>query len=186
MKRTKAKEGESEAPQPNGVAVVGSLRELNTMAQETFPVQVWVGNPRRQVSILVRRLTPAEEAKVNLIALRALPPVVVASDGQGKPASGKEAEPRFDLSNPEYQEKAQHNKLLARALALYCAVPMFREGAPESVRENGELNLTRLLDWVQEQATEEVLETLYRAVSGGGADFAEALNFFSPGGSPAN
>lgn len=98
-----------------------SLDEVEAVHNEAVEVVVLLGkNPRRVVG---RRLTPEESARVQAWLERARPNLI-------QPKQPGEVL-RLDLDDPEYPARKLKCEHAARALAVWCAYPVFRQSAEE-------------------------------------------------------
>lgn len=173
MKRDKTKKKPAIVSQPE---VPVTLEVLNQIYHR--PIDVVLDAGGRRFTVRCRRLTPAEDAQVNLVALRALPPLVVPNGKNGKP--DPDATPELDIGDAKWQAAQQHHQHVARALALYLGVPMFAAARPDLAGKPPE----EVCAFIQGQLDEKALTTLYKAVATPEVRSAEAANFIWPEGSP--
>lgn len=126
----------------------------------------------KEVAIRCRRLTPAEDARVNLLAQQCLPPMKPARGKDGKP--DPDAPPEMDFADADWQARRQTMELTARAVALYLGVPIFHEARPELRTAPA----AEICAFIQDQATEDVLNRLKAVVTGGALRAAEVAGSF--------
>ena len=137
-----------------------SLADLQALCSQKQRVE-FVFNDQ-QCALEVRRLTPAEEAKIAEIIELVTPPVI-----KGRVPE----EDRVDVTNPDYIKRKTDSAIKARAQALYWSVPCFSESKP------GLTDLGDITTFVQGQLTESILDVLWKATRQGGVAMAELVNF---------
>lgn len=143
----------------NGTLTITSLDELEALCRAPIDVEIKLG--AREIKVPVRRLTPAEAARVDLIARKALPPVLT------DPATKQQ---RYDFTNPKYVEERARHGIQARAVAVFVACPLFRN-APGVDGSDVE----KVTEFVQGKATEEILEQIYEVAARGTRGIEEEI-----------
>jgi len=114
------------------------------------------------IQVVGRRLKPSETMEVQLLAERALPPIIPAQFD----AAGKETTPeRYDLRDAGYLQAKEVNRREARALALYSAFPIFKT-ALEKEAADAPIDRGRIVKFIESRELEDdVLEELFRRVT---------------------
>lgn len=129
------------------------------------------GNPEaKPQTVQVRRLTAAEDAEVNLIVRRILPSL----------AGGQSPEEIASITPAErerFTRELEAAQAQARTKALLKAVPIIADAA---AMQNFRDDLTAATTWLQGFLPEDVLSTLFTAVTGESASVsaAKAVRFF--------
>jgi hypothetical protein len=137
-----------------------SLADLQKLVSQRFSVD-FVFNSEK-CSLEVRRLTPAEEAKIAEIIELVTPSVIKGRTPE---------EDRVDLTNPKYIKEKTDAAIKARAQALYWSVPCFAEA------KSGLTDLSDIASFVQGQLTESILDILWKATRQSSVALAELVNF---------
>lgn len=160
--------------------VVTSLDELEQLTNEPLKVAVLVrGQP---FEFMGRRLRPAEAMEVKLLLERALPPQL--------PPEKPGGEPRYDFEDRAYLRRLEENRRRARAIGLWQAFPVFKERwakqspaeAPLSNHPDGQEALTQFIEHLA--LDDEVLETLFRALTQDIAEVQKFVDFILGSGRP--
>ncbi len=123
-----------------------NLEELNRQLRAA--VEVRVRTPRGALTLHVEPLMPARMDQVEDLLFVPRPPPRKDANGQELP------------TDPEYAQAVRHAGRLARAVALWHAVPVLRQGAPPDTEQRPEA----IAQWMGQQATDTVLATLWEAV----------------------
>lgn len=168
MKKPKPDRPGSAGGPPARAAKTVTLAELTALCQEWHDLRVVIpdavtGQPRHDITFKVRRLTPAEDVRVQLILAEAMPRLEPKKDAEGKPVPGQAEASLADLATPEYLAASSRQQRLARALVCYLAAPIFHEDPHGATLR--EAPLAELADWVQRQAHEVVLDEIYRVAA---------------------
>lgn len=145
------------APKP-----ITSLAELNALCQQKQKVEFDFNGS--QCALEIRRLTPAEQSKIVEIVESVVPPIQKGRTPE---------EDRVDTFDATFRAKKAEAATKARSLALYWAVPAFREVKPD-LRDPGEIT-----NFIQGQLTEPILNVLWNATQQSGitGDVASLVNF---------
>ena len=161
---------------------LATLADLNALCRQ---VTVVLHTPAGLRSMPARLLTPAEEQRLRELVLEARPPLKIVERPDAKGAMQKVEE--LDWSDPEYGRRAALVNRQARALALVLAVPAFTEAWAAHAPGAGVADVARLSDWLEQQATVAILDTIYSQVVSNTEESAKALEgFFSAAGSRPN
>lgn len=132
-------------------APITSLKDLQALCSKRHKVEFeFDGSP---VSIEIRRLTPAEQARIAEIVDSVVPPIQ-----KGKLPE----EDRVNTLDPEYRKKKNLAIVEARSLAIYWAVPSFQEIEP------GLTDPAAIAKVVQGALTEPILNALWDVLQDGG------------------
>lgn len=152
---------ETPPEKPVAPTPLATLAELNALCREKKKVEfVFNGKP---CEIEIMCLTPAQQAKVQDIENSVQPPLI-----KGKTSE----EDRFDITNANYIKAKGDASNKARAVGLYWCVPAFQADRP------GLTDPQLILNYMQDQLSENILETLWRAViMAGGVQQSELVNF---------
>jgi hypothetical protein len=132
---------------------ITSLAELTALCQEKKTVKFIFND--KPCAVEVRKLTPAEDAKIAEIVESVVPPVE-----RGRVPE----EDRVNGLNPEYIKKRADAVNKARALGLYWAVPMLNQG------KSGLTNPDDICSFVQGQLTEPILVLLWNGIRYSGVE----------------
>lgn len=137
-----------------------SLSEIQKLCAQTKRVEFTLDG--KKCALEVRRLTPAEEARLAEIADSVTPPIIKGANPE---------QDRLDLTNAAYLKKKTEAALQARSQGLYWAIPAFQADKP---------NLTNLADiekYIQGQLSEQLLDVLWKASRESGIAQADLVNF---------
>jgi hypothetical protein len=158
--------------QTNAVRIE-SLSQLQARCEQPMAVRFVLDG--QVIEVPVRRLTPAEQEKVDQVydfaenrSRELRPPLLKGRTPE---------EDRYDYNNEKYQAELEKLKRTARALAIYTGCPAVQAGKP------GLDNRDEIRDYVQGMLTEHILNLLHLNIMAGGLDVAERVNFTSPPGS---
>jgi hypothetical protein len=158
--------------------VLKSIDAIQELCAEPIKVDfVFAGRP---CQIEARRLEPFEMELLKLQLDSALPPLM-----KGK----TEADSRYDISAPEYLQKKAKIEREVRAQAIFWAVEEIQKKNPHlvSVMHNPS-SRAAIIEAVQGAPgkrgvlTDEILETIYIAITMTEVSIPEAVNFSSPAG----
>ena len=153
-------------PAPKKIA---KLADLQAMVMETFTVNIELPM-QGTIAVEGRRLSPAEVDQFQSIINEVLPPQV-----KGSPAD----KPQFNDADPEYMKRKRKAFGVARAWALYCAYPMFKEERPGLEKQDD------IYQFIQSKLTESILEVLLHPLNDWGLRKVALVNFIS-GSSPTS
>ncbi len=148
-----------------------TLLSQSYMAYFDVPLPIPAGNPAANPqTVQVRRMTAAEDAEVNLIVRRILPSL---AGGQ----SPEEIASITPADRERFARELEAAQAQARTKALLTAVPIINAAA---ATQNFGSDLTAATTWLQGFLPEDVLSTLFTAVTGESASVsaAKAVRFF--------
>jgi hypothetical protein len=131
---------------PVQAAPITSLSELNALCQQKQKVEFDFNG--KKCALEMRRLTPAEQAKIAEVVEAVMPPIQKGRTPE---------EDRVNTLDPEYRKKKSDAALRGRSLALYWAVPAISSGRP------GLTDQAEICSYVQGQLTEPILNLLWNA-----------------------
>lgn len=149
-----------------------ALLSQSYLAYFDVPLPIPAGNPEaKPQTVQVRRLTAAEDADVNLIVRRILPSLAGGSQNPDEVAALTPAD------RERFARELEAAQAQARTKALLTAVPIITAAA--STQKFGN-DLTAATTWLQGFLPEDVLSTLFTAVTGESASVsaAKAVRFF--------
>jgi hypothetical protein len=109
------------------------------------------GQPRM---IGVRSLTPAEDASLQQILRKALPPRITGGGDGG--------EDKWDLDDPDYKQTRERKRTEARAMAIYLACPTYRRAIQEKLGPTPTAD--QIVTFVQGAISEKVVERIYASI----------------------
>lgn len=163
---------EASAVPAGGVVRVATLSELEAAVNEELDLVVKLpGN--RTMLVPVRRLTPAESARLFELLEESVPPV--------KKVSGPDGVEReeFDLANGPYRKKQRERERECRALALWWACPLFRASpaAPAGTEPGAEPTASQIVTFVEGRLTEDILEQIYTVARALDLEVMRRVNF---------
>lgn len=147
-------------PGPKQPAPFSTLEEIHKTCVAMHRVDFVLDD--KPFALEVRRLSPAEDAKLDDIMASVMPPII---KGQ------TQEQDRVNFTDPEFTKKKNAVNLQARALALYWCVPEFRKAKPDLTDPQA------ITDFVQSQLSPAVLGILFEAVKKSGVSLAEMTNF---------
>ncbi len=142
-------------------AALTSLADIKKLCESRQRVEFEFNNS--PCALEVRKLTPAEDARIAAIIDSVIPAVI-----RGKTPE----DDRLDTQNQDYIARKRDSALRARAQALYWAVPAFSTERP------GMTDLNEITTYIQSQLTEAVLTLLWNATQQHGVDLAALVNAF--------
>lgn len=137
-----------------------SLAEIQKLCAQQKRVEFNLDG--RPCVLEVRRLTPAEDARIAEIIDSVIPPVIKGRTPE---------EDRLDTVNADYQKRKADAAVKARAQALYWSVPAIAGDKP------GLSNLDDIARHVQSMLNETILALLWQASRDSGVEKAELVNF---------
>jgi hypothetical protein len=149
-----------------------TLLSQSYMAYFDVPLPIPAGNPSaKPPAVQVRRLTAAEDAEVNLIVRRILPSIAGAGQSPEELAAVTPAD------RERFTRELEAAQAQARTKALLKAVPIIADAA---AMQNFRDDLTAATAWLQGFLPEDVLATLFTAVTGESPSVsaAKAVRFF--------
>jgi hypothetical protein len=158
---------------------LGSLQELNELLGS---INIIIATPKGPRTLAGRKLTPAEEARIRELGAVIRPPLIDVPMENNQTARG------HDYENAEYQAKMRMAYRQMRALAVYLGVPMFKAAFDEKkITTADNANLEILTEWIEEQSTAAILDTIQAQVVSNSEEQTHALaDFFSRAASPAS
>jgi hypothetical protein len=146
-----------------------SLSELEALCREPLLCKFNVNG--KPVEIEARRLTPAEDARINLIVQKVQPKLIPGE---------RPGEFIGDVSDPHYREEIAKAQQQARALTLWLCVPGFQTAVNAPVDL---LDLPKITEYVQAWLTEDILALLYERCMVPAVPMEERVAFFTTAGS---
>jgi hypothetical protein len=152
------------SPSPIEIKSLDQLRQLH----HPLAVDIELEPTGQKIRIPIRRLTPAEESKIDEMLMSLMPPMI----------PGKTPEDdRPNLNDETYLKKKAKAEVEARCLSLYWAVPIFASSSPL-------IDVKAIVDHVQEAASKAnlsgaMLNALWSGVRNGGVRTADLVNFTS-------
>jgi hypothetical protein len=157
-KRVDVDSGEVKRPEGRapGIVEIGSLEELEAICTEVLHLRMQMNG--KTISIPVRRLTPAESEKIELILAEAHPPT----------KKNEQGEIVFDIADAGYRKVVAEKQKVARAVAVYMGCPLFHkaEGLRMKAEGNptgtGTLQREEIVAFVQGKLTDAIHEEIYR------------------------
>jgi hypothetical protein len=157
-----------------------TLAELTALCQQWFDVVVTLpnpvtGQPGPSVSLRVRRLSPEEDVRIQLILTEALPEFKPKLGPDGKPVVGKAEVEMQSITSPEYLERSSRQQRLGRALVVYLACEQFHTDPHGATLRDQ--SAEAIAAWVQTQAHESVLDEIYRVAASQPVTAAQAEVF---------
>lgn len=163
MKKTRTQEKTEKAEKTEaGPRPVGSLAELETLCREPISVRLKAGG--KTIEVQAYRLTVRQEEE-RLTIIRKYTPPMITKGPDGRPL----ARPEYDERNPEYLANLEKQMRLARAVAVYRAVPIFQSGEEMSHEE--------IKQRLEERLTDGVLNAIYETLMVEDVTLAERTNF---------